>query len=281
MSGLEGLRDTARQPFPFGLSFIPEDLAGACGDTGDSDPVAGLVRLCEDLDAAFAFVPEDSSHATALVDALIEAGVAPMWVLSGPLWPLIEERGVLEGLRQTLTDPEGFCSVLDHGIAGLSGSMRVGHDLGSRVLVLAEDLAGSEGPLVAPDFVIGELMPRYGRLTDEARELGVPVVLHSDGDIRVLLPSIARAGFAGVHVGGGLTVDGYLRIVHAAQMLGLAVFGGLMTGELVSATRAEALGGLLGRLARSEGIFLADDGGITTGEELERLTIALGIARGV
>lgn len=285
------------QPFPFGVTFIPPEVLVAGNGPASSDAVLAaadrasrgtvsgaspedFARACANIGASFAFVPrglQEDDYAA----ALRVADIATFHVLDGPLWPLIEARGVMEGLRSTLTDPEGFGDDLDRGVRRLQDGLAETGRLGARALVLAEDLAGSEGPLVAPDFAIAELMPRYAPFVQHARELGMPAVLHSDGDIRSLLPAIARAGFVGVHAGGGLRVDAFVRLVHAAREEGLSVIGGLLTGELTSATRAEALGGALGRLARGGGLVLADDGGITTVAQLERLKIALDVARTV
>jgi hypothetical protein len=109
----------------------------------------------------------------------------------------------------------------------------------------------------------------------------MPAILHSDGDIRPLLPAIARAGFAGVHAGGGLGFEAFDRLFWAARDAGLVVVGGLLTGELGNAARAEALGSTIGVLARAGGLLVADDGGITTEREVSGLVTALAAARAV
>lgn len=268
------------EPFPFGITFVPpEALAPVSRDT--SEPVATLVRAAVTLKAAFAFVPADASWAEEAVEALALENVAPMFAISGPLWPLIEERGVMEGLRDTLTHPEAFGEQIEAALRPLVGEVGRAVRLGARAIVLAEDLAGGEGPLVAPDFAIAELMPRYERLVHIARSLGLPTVFHSDGDIRPLLPAIARAGFAGVHVGGGLSLDAFERLYWGAREHGLVVIGGLLTAQLANAARAEAIGSSLGVLARAGGLFVADDGGITTTREVAGLVTALAAARAV
>jgi len=286
MADVGGLR-LGGQPFPFGVTFVPpqvlvdrEASVPAVADATAGVSPIDFAQACAALGASFAFVPRGPQEDEYAAELRV-ADVATFHVLDGPLWSLIKARGVMEGLRCTLTDPEGFGAELDRDVARLRDALAEAGRLGARALVIAEDLAGSEGPLVAPDFAIAELMPRYAPLVLHARELGMPTVLHSDGDIRPLLPAIARAGFVGVHAGGGLRVDRFVRLVHAAREEGLSVLGGLLTGELTSATRAEALGGALGRLARGGGLILADDGGITTVAQLERLKIALDVARAV
>ncbi|MBF4509868.1 MAG: hypothetical protein ISP10_05280 [Aeromicrobium sp.] len=267
-------------PFPFGLTFLPEGVLGpVVGAT--RDPVADRLEACHALKASFAFIPAERPWAEDAVGQLAEAGFAPFWSVSGPLWPVIDARGALDGLRATLTQPEQVGAELDERLDALAVEVQRGARLGARVLVLAEDLAGTDGPLVAPDFVIAELMPRYTRLVETASSLSMPAILHSDGDIRPLLPAIARAGFAGVHAGGGLGFEAFDRLFWAARDAGLVVVGGLLTGELGNAARAEALGSTIGVLARAGGLLVADDGGITTEREVSGLVTALAAARAV
>lgn len=267
-------------PFPFGLSFVPP-AALAPVAAGHADPAEALVAACVGLAASFAFVPASAPWAESAVSMLVEAGIAPMWAVDGPLWPVIEARGALDGLRATLTRPEEIGAELDEGLDLIVHEVTRGAGLGARAIVLAEDLAGTDGPLVAPDFAIAELLPRYDRVTRVARALGVPAVLHSDGDIRPLLPAVARAGFSAVHAGGGLGFEAFDRLFWAARDAGVAVIGGLLTAELGNPARAEAIGSTIGVLAQAGGLFVADDGGITTPAETANLVSALAAARDV
>ena len=265
-------------PFPFGLTFVPQDVLAPLSGTTD-DPVAALTEACRVLGASFAFVPADAPSADAVIDALASTGVAPMRAISGPLWPVIERRGVLDGLRATLTHPGDIGAELDQGLDAIVREAAHGVGAGARAIVLAEDLAGVDGPLVAPDFAIAELLPRYDRIVRTARALGVPAIFHSDGDIRPLLPAIHRAGFVAVHAGGGLGLTGFERLFWAARDEGIAVIGGLLTSELGNAARAEMLGSSIGVLAKAGGLFVADDGGLTTVAEAGNLVTALAAAR--
>jgi hypothetical protein len=265
-------------PFPFGLTFVaPECLAPVAGDT--TDPALTLARACTAMGASFAFVPAGASWAQEACAALVEADVAPLWAISGPLWPVIEARGVMDGLRATLTRPGEIGAELEAELSLLMRQVERGAKHNARAIVLAEDLAGTDGPLVAPDFAIAELLPRYERVVGAAGVLGVPAVFHSDGDIRPLLPAIARAGFVAVHAGGGLRFEEFDRLFWAARDAGLAVMGGLLTADLGNAVRAETIGSTVGVLARSGGLLVADDGGITSAAEVANLVTALAAAR--
>jgi hypothetical protein len=265
-------------PFPFGITFVPTEALGPVVGASRGR-VADLVEACRVLRASFAFVPAEWPEADEVVAALAEADVAPLVAFSGPLWPLLEAKGVTEGLRETLTHPEETAAELGARVDSLVAAVAHAAEGGARAVVLAEDLAGSEGPLVAPDFAIGELMPLYERVVRAARSLGMPAVFHSDGDVRAIMPAIARAGFAAVHAGGGLRFDAFERLFWTAREAGLAVVGGLLTSELANPARAEALGSRLGVLAKAGGLLVADDGGIQTAEEIAALVVALTAAR--
>jgi uroporphyrinogen-III decarboxylase len=68
--------------------------------------------------------------------------------------------------------------------------------LGAEVIVLGEDSGHSQGPMISPAMWEEHILPYHLQIVDE---LKVPVIWHSDGDIRELLPYAVQAGFVGVH----------------------------------------------------------------------------------
>jgi uroporphyrinogen decarboxylase len=69
-------------------------------------------------------------------------------------------------------------------------------NLGAEVLVLADDAAHNEGPMISPDMWSEFVVPLHRHIVDH---FDVPVIWHSDGNIEPLLPMAIEAGFAGVH----------------------------------------------------------------------------------
>lgn len=239
-----------------------------------------LGELCESLALDFAFVPAASEDAADAAASVREAGSAVMWSVSGPLGRLLEERGWTEGLRAVAAEPEVLGPALDDGVFAAHGELERGTASGASVLVIAEDLAGTTGPLVPPDYAFEELFPRLTRIVDAAREADLPAVLHSDGDIRAFLPAAKRAGFSAVHVGGGLEWARFEQVFHAARKAGLAVVGSLLTADLVRGVPAAVeAGSRAGTLARDGGLLLADDGGLSAPEEMSAFAGALEAAR--
>ena len=58
----------------------------------------------------------------------------------------------------------------------------------------AEDLGAQRGPLVSPEHLRQYIKPSYERLMRPARERGVVVHMHSDGDVRTLAPDLIDGG---------------------------------------------------------------------------------------
>ncbi|MFP4055004.1 MAG: uroporphyrinogen decarboxylase family protein [Phycisphaerae bacterium] len=57
-----------------------------------------------------------------------------------------------------------------------------------------EDLDMQIGPMLSPEHFRRYIKPSYSRMMAIAREAGLPVHMHSDGDIRHLLPDLLGAG---------------------------------------------------------------------------------------
>jgi uroporphyrinogen decarboxylase len=64
---------------------------------------------------------------------------------------------------------------------------------------LPDDLAYNTGPMVAPRVYRAYVYPWYVRLVDRCHQAGIPVGLHSDGDLGRLLPDLVACGFDALH----------------------------------------------------------------------------------
>ena len=69
-------------------------------------------------------------------------------------------------------------------------------DLGAQVLVLGDDAAHKDGPMISPSLWRELVLPYHKQIV---RALDRPVIWHSDGNIATLLPMAVEAGFVGVH----------------------------------------------------------------------------------
>jgi uroporphyrinogen decarboxylase len=64
---------------------------------------------------------------------------------------------------------------------------------------LPDDLAYNSGPMVSPRVLQKYIYPWYRRMVARCRQAGIPVGLHSDGDLTRLLPDLVACGFDGIH----------------------------------------------------------------------------------
>lgn len=74
-------------------------------------------------------------------------------------------------------------------------SMGVEHD-GAWV---SDDLGYRNAPLISPKLYNELVMPYHKQLCDHFAKDGLKTILHSDGDVRTLIPGFLTAGFAALH----------------------------------------------------------------------------------
>lgn len=261
-----------------GLTFLPhEALAGVRWGRGGMPALA--VAACSRIAPDIAFVPSWEPWAAEALDRIVACGTQVVWAVRGPFGEVAGRDGWTPTIKRSLTVPEGLREDLEARLPHALESVRRGASLGALAIVVAEDLAGADGPLLAPDYVFEELVPLLARIADAAAESALPTVLHSDGDTRALLHAVRHAGYAGLHA-GGLDEARFERLFDAARAEGLCVLGGIPTSVLGEGPLAAAGAGTRAALlARRGGLLVTDDGGITRPEELAALVSALAAAR--
>lgn len=262
-----------------GVTFLPDEPVESLA-WGEARRTPLLTAVCSRIAPDFAFVPSWDADAGQLCSELLECGTDPLWVIRGPFDTVASDNGWDRALRWSVSDPAELAHRLDEAVAEMVALVSEGAMAGAEAIVIAEDVAGADGPLMAPDFVISELMPRFGAVVAAAAEEARAVVWHSDGDIRPFLSAAARADIDAVHP-GGLGIELFGEVFAAARGAGLAVLGGV-PGEVLRQGGPAAMraGVAAGVLAAGGGLLVCDDGGVSTGEELGMLVMALQAARG-
>jgi len=263
-------------PPAIGLSFAEPRLLN--GDGATLDPAGSLAATCRREHLDFAFVPAHEPWAERAVSLLAGSGVAGAWVVDGVLWPTLGERGPARGLREVAGSANELGPALDRALGRALEEAGRGLDAGAAALVVADDMAGGSGPLVGPAFLSQHVFPRLARVAEAARRAGVPAILHCDGDARLLMEAAAEAGFAAIHGdagGAGGLEDGFA----AARAAGLGFIGGVPTAELSGEAGPLPARWRAGALANDSGLLLADDGGITTADEMAALLAILRASR--
>jgi uroporphyrinogen decarboxylase len=72
------------------------------------------------------------------------------------------------------------------------------HD-GVGAIWVPDDLAYNSGPIVSPRVYRQYVYPWYVRIVERCHQAGIPVGLHSDGDLAHLLPDLVACGFDAIH----------------------------------------------------------------------------------
>lgn len=102
------------------------------------------------------------------------------------------------------------------------------------VVWIMDDMAFSSGPMMRPEMVRQLWLERIREVIRPALDRGVPVVLHSDGNLTSLLPTIVEAGFDGLHPNE--PCDGAFDILRTKAEFGqeLCLFGNIDVSGVLS-----------------------------------------------
>ena len=65
---------------------------------------------------------------------------------------------------------------------------------GCSSMAYPEDLGMQKGPMISPEFFKKYIKPSYQKLMKPARDAGIPIHMHSDGDIRELVDDLVDSG---------------------------------------------------------------------------------------
>ncbi|NTU70597.1 MAG: hypothetical protein HGB10_02050 [Coriobacteriia bacterium] len=265
----------------FGLAWLPGALLDAVArDTGAPGRADSLAAFAASVPVDLAFVAAGESYASDAVAALQAADVAAVWAVDGVLSRVSRAVGWVEALRMTVAEPEHLTARLDTARAEVLVDVGRGIACGADAVLVADELAGASGPLVAPDFVLATLMPHYHRVSNTVRQEGLPLIFHSDGDTRAFMPALAAGGFTGVHL-ASLDAERFVECATTARSAGLVVLGGIGVQDLAAiGSRRAGERGARAALAVG-GVIVSDDGGASAERELPALAAAIEAARSV
>jgi uroporphyrinogen decarboxylase len=114
----------------------------------------------------------------------------------GPMTAAYMAMGFERFFTRLFDDPALVRQVLEARTDWCIAQYRQALSLGAEVLILGDDVAFRDGPMISPRMYRDWVLPCHRRIVEA---LDAPVVWHSDGDIRSLLPFAVEAGFVGVH----------------------------------------------------------------------------------
>lgn len=114
----------------------------------------------------------------------------------GPFNAAYMAMGFESFFTRIVDDPAFTHKLLEHRTRWCLAMFQEAIRLGAEVIVMGEDSAHNQGPMISPKMWEEHILQYHCQIVDE---LDVPVIWHSDGDIRKLLPFAVQAGFIGVH----------------------------------------------------------------------------------
>ena len=74
---------------------------------------------------------------------------------------------------------------------------KIAVEAGAHGIVIADDLAYNSGTMIAPEMLRSMIFPYLKWEVQQIKELGVPVFLHTDGNINAIMQDIIEMGFDG------------------------------------------------------------------------------------
>jgi len=103
--------------------------------------------------------------------------------------------GVDRILRLFYRDPRMLEYIFDRVGLFLSKISRAMEEIGVDGVWVWDDLAYKGGPFISPDYYRRFVMPQHRRIVDAFRKAGKPAILHTDGNVKPLIPALIEAGF--------------------------------------------------------------------------------------
>jgi uroporphyrinogen decarboxylase len=174
-------RDPAAWPLDAPIGPVAEDVS-ALADYEGPDPWApGRMQHVEQ-----ALVETDGS--IGLVVA-IEGPFSIPWEIAGMerfMLMCYDAPEVVDHLTQVCTD---------FGMVTGQRAVQAGAD----ALIIADDLGHKTGPFLSLKHFRRFILPQFQREIAALRELGVPILLHSCGDVNAYLPDLVAAGIDGLN----------------------------------------------------------------------------------
>ncbi len=135
----------------------------------------------------------------------------------GPFTATYMAMGFERFFTQLFDNPFFVRKVLDSRTEWCIAQYQKALDLGAEVLVLGDDAAHKDQPMISPRMWRELMLPYHRRIVNA---LDAPVLWHSDGNIAPLLPMAVEAGFVGVH---GLEPDAGIDLQKVKQDFGQAL----------------------------------------------------------
>ena len=126
-----------------------------------------------------------------------DEGLFVFGVINGAFQTAIMSQGMTL-LMNIANSPDKVSKVLQQVSDQVIAAMAQGVAAGAHGIIIADDIAYQQNTYISPDFVEQHLLPIWQAQVMAAKDLGVPVFFHSDGNLNAIVPYIVAAGFNGL-----------------------------------------------------------------------------------
>jgi uroporphyrinogen decarboxylase len=130
-------------------------------------------------------------------------------------------------------EPDWVSEVIDACVAHSLQMTKLAAERGADFVVFGDDYGGKAGPLVSPAMFGEFFLPGIRRLVAAAKELGLWVIKHTDGNVASILEPIIATGIDGFHPSDP---SAGMDIVEVKRKFGdrICVIGGIDAGDPLS-----------------------------------------------
>jgi uroporphyrinogen decarboxylase len=129
-----------------------------------------------------------------------ETDLFVMAQIGGPVSMLDEMFGMEDYLVYCLTNPTEIRTIGEKVMEYEVAKAKLFIEAGAEAILMADDIAFNSGCLLPPATMREIAWPLYREAISAIKGYrDLPVVMHSDGDLRLVLPEIAACGFDGLH----------------------------------------------------------------------------------
>ena len=186
------------------------------------------------------------------------------WLLMGPeylLMAMYVEPDLIDDI---------FKTYLDYALVCIQNNAQSGVDC----LIIAEDLGYEKGVFYSPALMRENLFPYMKKMVEQAHNLGLPVILHCDGNVNEIVGDFVEMGFDALHP---LERKCHMNLREIKQKYGdkLCLFGNVDSCEILAfATLEEVEAATVSCLrdgAEGGGYVLGSDHSISMGVKIENV----------
>jgi uroporphyrinogen decarboxylase len=190
------------------------------------------------------------------VGRFVDQGFFVFWIVNGAYQTANQRMGFYDFNVNVAHDPEAVFEKMSEISREKIEEIALGVKAGAHGIIVADDIAYSQGPFFSQSFAEKFLTPLWLEQVKAARELKVPAFFHSDGNIDSVLPLIKDAGFDGlqcIEPAAGMDI-GKVKSLYGKE---LCLMGNLDPSLLINRPDPENAKGNYRRLSEAVNILLS------------------------